>query len=87
MANIHAKTKKPTHSSMDRFCNCDSIGVLAKTLPTFNSRAALPAELAGQNLKEKNALIHFIRAFITSDSLGVRTQDPILKRDVLYQLS
>ena len=30
----------------------------------------------------------FLQAFFRSgDSAGIRTQDPILKRDVLYQLS
>ena len=34
----------------------------------------------------KRLIISFLR-IILSDPLGVRTQDPILKRDVLYRLS
>ncbi len=30
---------------------------------------------------------NFFEAFLWCDSAGSRTQDPILKRDVLYQLS
>ena len=41
----------------------------------------------GKSLLNFPLSIFVIRLDSLSDSLGARTQDPILKRDVLYQLS
>ena len=41
-------------------------------------------KIIGKYKKRKRFVLNL---FLFSDSLGVRTQDPILKRDVLYLLS
>ena len=39
------------------------------------------------SIKRKTRLLMLIIGFLSCDHAGIRTQDPILKRDVLYQLS
>ena len=50
----------------------------------FRQRNAKPVELLGKR-KKGEAYEDFSWNF--GDPAGIRTQDPILKRDVLYQLS
>ena len=41
----------------------------------------------GKSFLQLSPILFVIRLDSLCDSLGARTQDPILKRDVLYQLS
>ena len=50
----------------------------------FCAKVVKIARTAKQNHKKKRGTLEFLSS---SDSLGARTQDPILKRDVLYLLS
>jgi hypothetical protein len=58
------------------------LGFEPRTLPP--KRNALPNELLHIKQKRKALALLFVSP---GDSAGIRTQDPILKRDVLYRLS